>query len=103
MRRPCDIDGAKHMLTDIKAASKNKCRIGTSVIVGFPSETTEDFLETVAFCKEVRFDWIWCHEFSARPDTPAELTANPLSHSEVSQRAKLFRSELRESSFVRIC
>lgn len=92
MRRPSDIDQAKHMLVDIKATSRNECRIGTSVIIGFPSGTNEDLLETIVFCKEVRFDWIWCHEFSARPDTPAELMAGAPSQSEISQRAKLFQS-----------
>ena len=43
----------------------------TDVIVGFPGETEETFLETVAFCREARFLRLHVFPYSPRPGTPA--------------------------------
>lgn len=45
--------------------------ITTDVIVGFPGETEEEFLETVEFIKKVRFAEIHVFPFSARKGTKA--------------------------------
>ncbi len=39
----------------------------TDIIVGFPGETEEDFLETVRLLEEVRFDEIFSFKYSDRP------------------------------------
>jgi tRNA-2-methylthio-N6-dimethylallyladenosine synthase len=43
----------------------------TDVIVGFPTETEEDFEETLDVLKKVRFEQVFSFKFSPRPDTPA--------------------------------
>ena len=43
----------------------------TDVIVGFPGETEETFLETVSFCREARFLRLHVFPYSPRPGTPA--------------------------------
>jgi len=43
----------------------------TDVIVGFPGETGEEFMETVDFCKAVGFMKIHVFPYSPRPGTPA--------------------------------
>lgn len=43
----------------------------TDIIVGFPTETDEDFLQTLALLKEVRFDSIYSFIYSKRSGTPA--------------------------------
>ncbi len=49
--------------------------VSTDVIVGFPSETKEDFEQTLAVMKAARFDNAFMFQFSARPGTPAaEMT-----------------------------
>lgn len=40
-------------------------------IVGFPSETDEDFEDTLALCKEVVYAQAYSFKYSARPGTPA--------------------------------
>ncbi|MCQ2797597.1 MAG: tRNA (N(6)-L-threonylcarbamoyladenosine(37)-C(2))-methylthiotransferase MtaB [Bacilli bacterium] len=45
--------------------------ITTDVIVGFPGETEEEFLETMEFCKKANFAEIHVFPFSARQGTPA--------------------------------
>lgn len=45
--------------------------ITTDIIVGFPGETEEEFLETVAFVKDIQFAQIHIFPFSPREGTPA--------------------------------
>jgi len=46
--------------------------ITTDVIVGFPSESEEDFLQTLRVCEEAGFGKIHIFPFSPRPGTKAE-------------------------------
>ena len=50
-----------------------KISITTDVIVGFPSETEEDFVECMNFCKEVKFSKIHVFPYSKRTGTKASL------------------------------
>lgn len=45
--------------------------LSTDVIVGFPGETREEFLDTLAVLAEVRFDDAFTYRFSPREGTPA--------------------------------
>lgn len=45
--------------------------ITTDIIVGFPSETIEEFEETRAFMAEMKFDNAFVFKYSPRPGTPA--------------------------------
>lgn len=45
--------------------------IGTDIIVGFPGESNEDFLETLEVIKEVAFEQIFSFKYSPRPFTEA--------------------------------
>ena len=45
--------------------------IRTTVIVGFPGETEEDFTELCEFVKEARFDRLGAFTYSREEDTPA--------------------------------
>ncbi|MBR6136958.1 MAG: tRNA (N6-isopentenyl adenosine(37)-C2)-methylthiotransferase MiaB [Bacilli bacterium] len=45
--------------------------ISTDIIVGFPGETEEDFLETMSLVEECRFDNAFTFIFSEREGTPA--------------------------------
>lgn len=47
------------------------CTIRTSIIVGFPGETEEQFNELYEFVKKVRFDRMGAFTYSQEEDTPA--------------------------------
>jgi tRNA-2-methylthio-N6-dimethylallyladenosine synthase len=60
----------------------------TDIIVGFPGETEEEFLETVSMCEQVRYDGAYTFIFSPRsgteaaslPDLPHEVKRERLEH-----------------------
>ena len=45
--------------------------LSTDVIVGFPSESEEDFLDTLDILSSVRFDMVYAFKYSPREGTPA--------------------------------
>lgn len=47
-------------------------RLTTDIIVGFPSETEEDFVQTCQLVKKVKYDGIFAFMYSIRPGTVAE-------------------------------
>lgn len=102
MRRSGEIEGVKATLKRISSAVPSHCsfKLGTSIIVGFPSETSEELQQTIDFCKEVRFDWVWCHSFSARPETPAANMNDQVAPDEILRRARLVEQELSAHALV---
>ena len=57
-------------ISQLKKEVKNLF-IATDVIVGFPGETEDEFLETYEFIKKVKFDKLHVFPFSAREGTKA--------------------------------
>lgn len=95
MNRSCDMNKVAQMLIDIKKNASSEFMLGTSVIVGFPSETIEELNDTIEFCDKVNFDWVTCHSFSARPDTPAANLPGQISPEEILRRALLLKNVLK--------
>lgn len=54
----------------------------TDIIVGFPGETYEEFLETVSLVKEVCYDSMFTFIYSPRKGTPAAEMPDPVSKKE---------------------
>jgi tRNA A37 methylthiotransferase MiaB len=102
MRRDCDMEAVRRMLVEIKSLASPEFRMGTSLIVGFPSETVDELNDTIRFCDDVGFDWVWCHSFSARPETPAAALPGRISAEEILGRARSVRSRLGGKSLVTI-
>lgn len=60
--------------------------ISADVIVGFPGETEEQFLNTLKLVEEIGFDQLNTAAYSPRPGTPAALWENQLSEEVKSDR-----------------
>ena len=60
--------------------------ISTDIIVGFPGESEEDFLETMSLVEECKYDNAFTFIFSARVGTPAEKLKDNTSLSEKEER-----------------
>ena len=54
----------------------------SDVIIGFPGETEEEAMETVALVEQVRFDALFTFIFSPRPGTPAAKMEDPVPRAE---------------------
>ena len=60
----------------------------TDIIVGFPGETEEMFLDTLSLLREVRFDMAYTFIYSRRTGTPAASMPNQISKEEKSRRLR---------------
>lgn len=60
----------------------------TDIIVGFPGETEEMFLDTLSLLREVRFDMAYTFIYSRRTGTPAATMPNQISKEEKSRRLR---------------
>jgi threonylcarbamoyladenosine tRNA methylthiotransferase MtaB len=61
--------------------SNPDCCIGVDVIVGFPGETEDDFLETVNFLKELPVSYLHVFTYSERANTTAVKLGEAVPHS----------------------
>ena len=50
----------------------------TDIIIGFPGETEEDFLDTLSLCEEVGYDSAFTFIYSRRNHTPADKMENQI-------------------------
>jgi tRNA A37 methylthiotransferase MiaB len=102
MKRGGDMEKVKTTLHQIRLAVPpgDSLRLGTSIIVGFPSETETELEQTIQLCKEMQFDWIWCHSFSARPETPVAGMDQQIAADEILRRARLVKKELSTHTLV---
>ena len=60
--------------------------ISTDIIVGFPGETEDDFLETLSLAEECKYDNAFTFIFSKREGTPACLLKDEVSEEEKEER-----------------
>ena len=68
------INYAKEKIPDLSLTS--------DIIVGFPGETYEEFLDTVSLIKEVEFTSLFTFIYSPREGTPAAKMDDPFTHEE---------------------
>ena len=55
---------------------------GTDIIVGFPTETEDDFQETLSLLAEVEYDTVYSFTYSTRPGTKALEFGDTVPHEE---------------------
>lgn len=74
----------------IKSAMPNCC-IGVDVIVGFPGETDEHFLETYRFLNELDISYLHVFTYSERDNTEAALMGGVVPKNIRNKRSKMLR------------
>ena len=81
----------KNRVEHVKKVIPNAC-IGADVIVGFPGESEEDFLETYNFIKRLNLSYLHVFTYSERDNTEAVNLKNIVPKKIRSKRSKLLRS-----------
>ncbi|MEY4993436.1 MAG: hypothetical protein RIS82_558 [Actinomycetota bacterium] len=85
MRRSYRSDKYLGILERVRMAMPN-ASITTDIIVGFPGETEQDFLETMRVVREARFAASYTFQYSKRPGTPAAELPDQLPKEVVQER-----------------
>lgn len=95
MQRGYTINHYKNIIRKLRAVRPN-IHISSDFIVGFPSETTEDFNHTLKLISEINFDMSFSFIYSARPGTKAATMTNSLSDKEKKQRLYCIQALLQQ-------
>ncbi len=72
MNRKYDLDTYEKIIKDIRKVRPD-ISISTDVIVGFPYETDELFLDSMSFCEKIKFSKIHVFPYSMRKGTAASV------------------------------
>ena len=57
------------------------CTLSTDIIVGFPGESEDDFVETLEVVEKVKFDFSYMFKYSSRPGTKASQYTDQIDES----------------------
>ena len=88
MRRRYTRELYEERVTKIKSIMPDCC-IGVDVIVGFPGETDEDFLDTYHFLNELDISYLHVFTYSERPNTGAVEMEGVVSKDIRAERSKM--------------
>ncbi|MEG2310629.1 MAG: tRNA (N6-isopentenyl adenosine(37)-C2)-methylthiotransferase MiaB [Clostridia bacterium] len=85
-------------LNIIKSLKKedNSISFSTDIIVGFPGESEEDFLDTLDVVKQVEFDQIYMFIYSKRTGTKAATMQDFVTHAEKVERLERLKKVYEE-------
>ncbi len=87
MRRKYERELFANRVAQIKSLRPDAC-IGVDVIVGFPGETNEDFMETVDFIKDLDVSYLHVFTYSERANTTAIKLGDPVPMNIRKERSK---------------
>lgn len=102
MKRRYTIEFFKNMVQELKKI--NPCfAIGIDLIAGFPSESENDFKQSLAFIEELDFSYAHVFPFSQRKNTPAYNIEPRVNGHCIRKRCALLRkiSSLKNSSHIK--
>lgn len=100
MRRRYKREVYSERVANIKSLMPDCC-IGVDVIVGFPGETQEDFLDTYNFLNELEVSYLHVFTYSERENTPAAEMKGAVPGSVRAERSKMLHilSEKKRRAF----
>ncbi len=77
-------------------SARRPISLSTDIIVGFPGEAAEDFIETMDLLAEVQYDCVFGFKYSPRPNTPALVMIDSIADGEKAQRLQVLLDRQRE-------
>lgn len=90
MLRPYTTSDYRKLLDRVKTANPDMS-IGTDVMVGFPSESVEEFNETRKFIQLMPLSYLHIFSFSPRPHTKAYGMKSSITHDEIKERVHILK------------
>jgi tRNA-2-methylthio-N6-dimethylallyladenosine synthase len=79
----------------IKSA-RRPISLSTDIIVGFPGETPDDFIQTMDLLAQVEYDCVFGFKYSPRPNTPALTMIDSIPDVEKANRLQVLLDRQRE-------
>ncbi len=76
--------------------------LGTDIIVGYPGESEEDFLETVSLLEQVQYDTVYSFKYSVRPETAAAELDDDVPEADKSRRLRTLQARQDEITSARL-
>jgi tRNA-2-methylthio-N6-dimethylallyladenosine synthase len=95
MAREYTADWYLERISWIKSA-RRRISISTDIIVGFPGETPDDFIQTMDLLAWVEYDGVFGFKYSPRPNTPALVMIDSIADAEKSARLQALLDRQRE-------
>jgi tRNA-2-methylthio-N6-dimethylallyladenosine synthase len=77
-------------------SARRRISITTDIIVGFPGETPDDFIQTMDLLAQVQYDGVFGFKYSPRPNTPALVMIDSIPDQEKSARLQALLDRQRE-------
>ena len=93
MKRKHTVESYIAKINELKKIRPN-ISVSSDFIVGFPSETENDFQQTMSLIEEIGFDQSFSFIFSPRPQTPAATMNDPISYQEKLVRLKKLQAKI---------
>jgi len=88
MKRPYRSEDVISSLLSIRKINPS-LKIGTHIMIGFPSETEEDFLLTLKLFKSIEFDFITCFPYSEHENAASFMIPNKVAYPIIENRMKI--------------
>ncbi len=98
MKRPYTVDEFKKIIKKLRKEIP-EITISTDIICGFPSETEEQFNDSIKLIKEIKPDVLNISRFWPRPGTKAAKMENQIHGNLTKQRSQLLTKEFNNISF----
>src|SRR5580700_5799868 len=77
-------------------AARRPISLSTDIIIGFPGENEDDFIETMDLLAEVQYDCVFAFKYSARPNTPSLTMIDTVMDGQKSTRLQVLLDRQRE-------
>jgi MiaB/RimO family radical SAM methylthiotransferase len=87
MNREHNVEDIRNTIKTIKTKNQD-IQISTQIIIGFPSETEKEFLNTLEFIKEVSFNEITIFPYHDKENTAASRITGKVAQKEIDERTK---------------
>ncbi|MBQ9519588.1 MAG: radical SAM protein, partial [Firmicutes bacterium] len=101
MGRKSDRASLVKAISDLRAAMPDIC-LRTTLIVGFPGETQQDFDELCGFISEIKFDRLGVFTYSREEGTPAYNLPDQIDEG-IKQQRKDYILDLQKNISAKIC